>query len=186
MWVDSFNIPKGDVSLLEIKLEVLTSVTINFLKGGNSMMNYLVCCRGERRIWLGLLLVAIMVLSLSLAACIGPQGQAGAKGEPGKLAPQPEAALIVIVANKKDVAVAGSGFRPKESIKLVIIGKQGADWGIGPPGGFKANESGAFEVKLTKKQIKGLPAVLIKGVTVYTIKANGLEGSVATAPLIWK
>jgi hypothetical protein len=165
---------------------VLTSVTINFFKGGNSMMNYLVYSRGGRRIWLGLLPVAIMVLLLSLSACKGLQSQAGAKGEPAKLAPQPEAALIVTVANKKDVAVAGSGFRPKESINLVIIGKEGADWGIGPPGGFKANESGAFEAKLTKRQVKGLSSVLIKGVTVYTIRATGSEGSVATAPLLWK
>jgi len=150
------------------------------------MMNYLVNSIGGRRIWLGLLLVAIMVLSLSLAACKGLQSQTGAKGEPAKLAPQPEAALIINVASKKDVAVAGSGFRPKESVKLVIIGKQGADWGIGPPGGFKANESGAFEVKLTKRQLQRLSSVLIKGVTVYTIKATGSEGSVATAPLIWK
>jgi len=149
-------------------------------------MHCLVCSMGTRSIGLVTILIVIAVLSLSLAACIGSQGQAGAKGEPAKLAPQPEAALIVTVASKKDVAVVGSGFHPAESIKLVIIGKQGADWGIGPPGGFKANESGAFEVKLTKRQLQRLSLVLIKGVTVYTIKARGSEGSIATAPLIWK
>ena len=129
--------------------------------------------KGARSTGLVALLLIIWLLALSSAAWSGQEGQPGA-------------ALIVTVASKKAVTVAGSGFKPKESIKLVIIGKQGADWGIGPPGGFKANESGAFEAKLTKRQVQRLPSVLIKEVNVYTIKATGSEGTVATAPFIRK
>lgn len=136
-------------------------------------MNYLVHSIGDRRIPFVVLLVAILVVSFSSAAWSAQEGQPGAT-------------LVVTTASKKAVTVAGSGFEPKESIKLVIIGKQGADWGIGPPGGFKANESGAFEVKLTKRQVQRLRLVLIKDVNVYTIKATGSEGSIATAPFIRK
>ncbi len=129
-----------------------------------------------------MLVVVILVLSLSLAACTGPPGT---QGPPGELAAQPEAALTVIVASEEDVTVAGSGFCPGESINLTVIGKAGAGWGVGTPWGFEANESGAFAVKLTSRQLSRLSTVLIEDVLIYTMKATGSEGSVATAPLIW-
>ena len=136
-------------------------------------MERLVYCMRARGTALVALLVIISLLSLSSAAWSGEKVQPGA-------------ALVVTVASKTSVSVAGSGFRPKETIQLVIIGKQGAGWGIGPKWGFKANESGAFAVKLTKRQLTRLPRVLIKDVKVYTIKAAGSEGSIATAPYIRK
>ena len=93
-------------------------------------MKCLVYSLRGRHIGLVLLLFAILVLSLSLAACcIGPKGPPGSivqKGEPGKPMMQPGAALVVVTASKTNVTVAGAGFGPKESVELVIIGNEGA------------------------------------------------------------
>ena len=130
---------------------------------------------------LGVIALLAMVLS---SAWTELQGLAG---PPGESVAQPGAAIVVIIASvegKKDVTIAGSGFVPGEWVRLAIIGKVGAEWGLGE--GVKANASGAFSTKMSSRQVSRLSKILLPNETVHTLKATGSKGSIATTPLIWE
>ena len=142
-----------------------------------------------------MLIIALLTISLVMSACgppgpsgsPGPAGPSGPPGPVGEPAPQSRATLTVQVneaGGNKSVDIQGSGFVPGETIGVTILGKNEIYWGLGKP--LTANESGAFAYQMTSRQISRLGTVLIPDVTVYTVKATGSEGSVASGPLIWE
>lgn len=119
----------------------------------------------------------------------GPRGDPGAtgpKGAPGDPA-TPKAARIdvegrlgfVAVEQGKGLTVYGSGFLPSENVLIIIVNaSQAGDFILQS---VVANAGGAFTV--TPKGANALlPASIVPGV--YTLKATGEKGSLATTPLI--
>ena len=137
------------------------------------------------------LIVAIVIMSLALMAAAGPSKPASAH----------EAKLTVTVdaagGKVKKVTIAGSKFYPNEMVTMYFVGKcygvkEAMDFPLGikvkgkKTDEVKADESGAFSAALTKRHIKRLPKLCFeRGQNVYTLKALGSKGSVATAPLVW-
>ena len=132
--------------------------------------------------------IAIMVL---LSACAGPAGVAGSAGPAGPAGPpgaasEIRAATLVItpmsgLAGKTKLTIYGSGFVPEENVR-VILGIEGADIGLADrdTGGIVvADDKGAFKLK----NRGGIPRKEVINPGVYTVKAIGDKGSMASAPL---
>lgn len=149
--------------------------------------------------WLGV--GAVVLLLAGLVACQGPQGQAGPAGVPGPEGQQGNAgpvgerglmgppgpvnfepgAAITAVLTKTDVTVQGSGFTPDEVVMLRIPNSQqgGLDTFLDLPQGalVKVNDGGAFTATFPIKTIsKARPGV-------YSVRALGTKGGLATAPI---
>ena len=140
--------------------------------------------------------LAVMLLGLSMiTACVagppgpqGPQGERGPSGESGpagKPAYQPEAAIMlspsVVELDKaikpitKAITVTGSGFMPGERVEAAMPNATELRFALGT-----ANDYGAFSASMSV-------TYMVKwGVTeagLYTVKAEGDKGSVASSPL---
>ena len=138
-----------------------------------------------------ILIVAIVIMSLALTA----------SADPPKPSSVHEAKLMVTVdaagGKVKKVTIAGSKFYPNEMVTVYFVGKcygvkEAMDFplGINVKGKqideVKVDESGTFLAALTKRHIKELPKLCFEpGQNVYTLKALGSKGSVATASLVW-
>ena len=67
----------------------------------------------------------------------------------------------------------GAGFAPDETVTMVVVAASAGDDLVLV--GKQANASGAFEVNSSHRRL---------GVGIYTVRATGDMGSVATAPLV--
>jgi hypothetical protein len=82
--------------------------------------------------------------------------------------------------------VYGSGFVPDEQVRVLFkhsspYGDVNLSWGPGGAGGLvTVNQYGAFELKASG----GVPVAANIDLGVYTVKAIGDKGSVATAPFV--
>ncbi len=95
------------------------------------------------------------------------------------MAPQPEADLVVAMGAVGTVitySVLGSGFVAGEVVSIVLLKADAAGANI-DLGSATANDSGAFELAVDSAKLTGLAA------GVYSAKATGDQGSVASAPL---
>ena len=84
-------------------------------------------------------------------------------------------------AGKTKLTIYGSGFVPGEKVRI-ILGIEGTDIALaakGSGGVVKANQHGAFVLKPRG----GIPRKSVIKPGVYTVKAVGDKGSVASAPL---
>jgi len=108
----------------------------------------------------------------------GERGPAGPAGAAGKSAVSPEANLDVSPASvpqNRPVTVAGSGFAAGESVLAVIVAAIDKEDFILV--GADASASGAFS-----RASVAIPTSIKAGV--YTVRATGEKGTVATAPLV--
>ena len=110
---------------------------------------------------------------------VGPSGPAGAQGEKGDVGPQVNATLLTDKAAydmsaDTGISIIGAGFGAGESVAVMLpVTRQMVAAGM-------ANDSGAFEFKsLSNFSVKALS--LDAGV--YSLRANGSQGSIASAPL---
>jgi len=84
-------------------------------------------------------------------------------------------------AGKTKLTIYGSGFTPGEKVRI-ILGLEGTDIALatkGSGGIVKANQHGAFVLKPRG----GIPGKKVISPGVYTVKAVGDRGSMASTPL---
>ena len=119
-------------------------------------------------------------LPLLVTGVAGVAGSAGGPGVPG--APGPEGpsgaaagfASLVASATAVDgtIMVWGAGFKSGETVLVIAVGGSAGDDMIVV--GVEANDSGAFAAETANRLSVGI----------YTLHAEGQDGSEATAPLV--
>ena len=137
----------------------------------------------------GMGIVLACCLLLSALACAGPAGAPGQPGLPGLQGPPgpsgppgPPVSLVITPISgvaKTPITITGAGFQPGEEIDIVLEAAGGFRFGLGTAEVEKivANEFGGFSIK------SNIPAVLKATPGVYTVKAEGSDGSQAVFPL---
>ncbi|MBI2861093.1 MAG: hypothetical protein HYX91_06260 [Chloroflexi bacterium] len=107
----------------------------------------------------------------------------------------PTAAAVVIMpavfAAGDQFQVAGSGFAPGEAVEIAILNAT-PEKNIYFGGGFRASDTGAFFAPVLPRDDyaavvdKGGSALMLPRLSpgVYTLTVKGLNGSMATAPLV--
>ena len=112
----------------------------------------------------------------------GPAGADGAQGPPGDAAAGSAAGIrldkdVYTLGEERTFTVTGWGFHPGESV-LIIFHTDA--YGPGTIGGVDASEFGTFEStqrgRFRMQRINSSPGV-------YTVRAEGSMGSLATAPI---
>ena len=116
------------------------------------------------------------------AGAAGPAGADGAQGPPGDPAPASAAGIrldkdVYTLGEERTFTVTGWGFHPGESVLIVFHTDA---YGPGTIGGVDASEFGTFEStqrgRFRMERIGSSPGV-------YTVRAEGSMGSLATAPI---
>ena len=117
----------------------------------------------------------------------GAPGPAGAPGSAGADAVSPGARIVVskstIATNGDSFSVWGSGFRAGEPVTLLLQVDQNLQIVLGGARGaqLSANEAGAFSMNFD--EIGGNAASLARAAGFRSLKASGLDGSRASAPV---
>lgn len=146
-----------------------------------------------------MIVLAALAISLALIACTGPEGPAGATGPAGPAGPAGpegpagpagEAAPATAAGIRLDKAeyvigvdasftVSGWGFQPGEAVLITLHTDA---FGPGIVGGADANDYGVFSYTPTgqfrMQRINSSPGM-------YTVLAEGTEGSKASAPIVF-
>lgn len=110
----------------------------------------------------------------------GPRGLVGPRGPEGAPAVQPESSIMTMgaVVEKQVFDIYGSGFSPAEVVVLTVTSPAGSTLILV---GVDAGKDGSFKTSFPTKETPW-PAAVVPGV--YTLKATGSTGSVASWPLI--